>query len=426
MAKWVTAAEAVAAIEPGAKIVLPPGCGEATAFTTAMLEDSGRLAGCRLYSGLLLGEYPFLAEPHVSRLAYGTWHVMRPARPLIDAGRVDFYPIRASQVARLLAHAGIDVAVVQVSPPDANGYMSVGVSTSYPYPVARSAPVVIAEVNPRMPRTLGECRLHESEITYAFEADHPLVEYRASAPDDLSIRIAGFVAPLIPDNAALQIGIGGIPEAILLALRESARRGLTMFGMGIDGAVDLWDAGVLATDRPAMIGAELMGTTRLFDWAHENEQCDMRDFAGLFDPARAKALGPLVSINSTLEIDLWGNANSEVAGSSQVSGVGGSVDFMELAVRSGSGKSILALAATAKNGSVSKIVTRLSGVPYTIPRSAVQWVATEYGVVDLSVLSLDERAKAMVGLAAPQFRDQLWNDYLALRRQPARPFPATA
>jgi acyl-CoA hydrolase len=199
-----------------------------------------------------------------------------------------------------------------------------------------------------------------------------------------------------------------------------------MFGMGIDGAVDLWEAGVLATDRPAMIGAELMGTTRLFDWAHENERCEMRDFAGLFDPARAKGLGPIISINSTLEIDLWGNANSEVAGTSQVSGVGGSVDFMELAVRSGSGKSILALAATAKNGSVSKIVTRLSGVPYTIPRSAVQWVATEYGVVDLSVLSLDERAKAMVGLAAPQFRDQLWNDYLALRRQPARPFPATA
>ncbi len=417
MAKWVSAAAAAAAIKPGSSIVLPPGCGEASAFTDALLGDSERLAGSRLFSGLLLGEYPFLAEPHRRNLAFGTWHVMRPVRPLIDEGKVDFYPLRASQVVGFLSRKRVDVAVVQVSPPDERGYCSVGVSTSYPFPVATAAPTVIAEVNPRMPRTRGQPQLHESAITYAIETDHPLTEYKAGIPDDTSRQIARLIEPLIPDNAALQIGIGGIPEAILMSLQSSGRRGLTLFGMGIDGVVELWEAGMLATDRPAMVAAELMGTTRLFQWVHENDRCEMCSFPALFDPSRTAALGSIVSVNSTLEIDLWGNANSEVAGGSQVSGLGGSLDFMDAAARSPGGKCILALAATAKGGKISKIVPRLSNVPHTIPRSSTQWVATEYGVVDLSILSLDERAEAMIGLAAPQFRDGLANEYAALRRR---------
>ena len=415
MAKWVSAAEAVAAVAPGSSVILPPGCGEATTITAALLEDSERLGGTRLYSGLLLGDYPFLAEPHASRFSYGTWHVMRPVRSLIDAGRVEFYPLRASQVTRFLAKKGVDVAVVQVAPPGKDGFCSVGVSTSYPYPVARGAPTVIAEVNRSMPRTSGECRIHESGITYAVESDHPLAEYKAGAPDEVSIRIAQFIEPLIPDNATLQIGIGGVPEAILLALMASRRRGLRLFGMGVDGVVDLWDAGMLATDRPSMVAAELMGTRRLFDWVDGNDRCEMRDFPALFDPSRSVEFDNLISVNSTLEIDLWGNANSEVAGTSQVSGVGGSVDFMEMAMRCPNGKSILALSATAKSGTISKVVPRLGSVPHTIPRSAVQYVVTEYGLVDLSILGLDARAEAMVGLAAPQFRDGLWNGYRALR-----------
>jgi 4-hydroxybutyrate CoA-transferase len=413
MAKWVSAAEAVYAIKPGASVILPPGCGEATAVTAALLQDSERLKGTRLYSGLLLGEYPFLSDPHRARFSYGTWHVMGPVRKFIDDGAVDFYPLRASRVTSFMRRKGIDVAVVQVSPPDENGYCSLGVSTSYTFPLAQCAGLVVAEVNEQMPRTRGPCQIAESSITYAVRCDYPLIEYRSAVPDEISMKIAAHIEPLIPDNAVLQIGIGGVPEAILLALNASKRRGLRLYGMGIDSAVDLFEAGVLADDGPSMIAAELMGTRRLFDWVDGNERCQMCDFRALFDFASAPS--PLISVNSALEVDLWGNANSEVMDNHQISGIGGSLDFMDLATRIAGGKCILALSATAKKGTVSKVVPRLDKVPQTIQRSAVHYIATEYGAVDLSLLSLDQRAEAMIRIAAPPFRDQLWNDYRALR-----------
>jgi 4-hydroxybutyrate CoA-transferase len=416
MTQWTTAEGAVRAIEPGATILLPPGCGEATAFEEALVMDRERLRGARLFSGLLLSEYPFLAPSRPPAFDYGTWHVMRPVRQALAAGDVRYFPLRASQVPGFVSRRGIDVAVVHVSPPDAAGYCSLGVSPSYSYPAARATPVLIAQVNRAMPRTRGDCRLHVSSFTHAFEVDSPLVEYRASTPDAISTRIAALVEPLIPDGASLQIGIGAIPEAILLALRDSGRRNLRLYGMGVDGAVDLWESGTLARNGPALIGGELMGTRRLFDWAHDHARCEMRDFPALFDPSRVAGVDCLVSLNSALEVDLWGNANSEVASGVQVSGLGGSLDFMEQASRTLGGRRILALAATAKQGSVSTIVPTLAAIPQSIPRSAVQWIATEYGAVDLSMLDLDARAEAMVGLAAPAFRDTLWNDYRAARR----------
>jgi len=343
---------------------------------------------------------------------------MRPARRLIDAGSVDFYPLRASQVVKFLTRKKVDVAVIQVSPPDNDGYCSFGVSTSYPFPIAGIARTVIAEVNPEMPRTAGNCRIHVSHISQAVHTDHPLMEYQGGIPDAISARIALHIEPLVPDGATLQIGMGNIPEAIVQTLKSSGRCGLRFFGMGVDGVVDLWESGMLATDGPVLVAAELMGTRRLFDWVDRNARCEMLDFPQLFSGSRPEVSSNFISINSTLEIDLWGNANSEVAGTSQVSGVGGSLDFIELAMRCPTGKVILALTATAKDGAISKIVPRLSNVPHTISRSAVQYVVTEYGAVDLSMLGLDERADAMIGLAAPQFRDELWNKYRALRNVP--------
>lgn len=404
----LSAADAVATLDPEQHVVLPPGCSETVAIEAELAAQRERLAGMRISSGLLLGDYSFLDD---STYRYSTWHVMPPVRSRIEKGSAEFFPIRASQVVPLLSSGPmkVDVAVIHVSPPDARGYCSLGTSASYPLSVSRCADLVIAQVNPRMPRTLSTSYLNAADFDVIVEVDEPLLSYGSPAVDDVSRRIGEAVAELIPDGATLQIGIGAIPEAVLETLAAAGRRRLTLWGMGVDTAVDLTEAGVLGgEDRPAVVTAEMMATPKLFDFADSNPDVLLEPFEVVLDPARMNADGPFVSINSAVEIDLTGQVNAEYVAGRQISGVGGGFDFLTGGLTSASGRSVIAMSADAAGGKISRIVPRLQeGAPVTVPRHHLQTVVTEHGVAHLDGLSQAQRAQALIAIAAPRFRDEL-------------------
>jgi 4-hydroxybutyrate CoA-transferase len=410
--------DGVARIPAGSSILLPPTCGTPLGIEEALAADSERLAGSRLWSGLLLGTYPFAEEPHRDRLRYGTWHIGRPISGLAEAGLIDAYPLRASDVIDFIRCKGAgDVVIVQVAPPDADGYCSLGVSGSYAYAAACSARMLIAVVNPAVPRAPGPCRIRLDDAAVVLDVDQELRQHRAPAPDETSRRIAAWIEPLIEDGMTLQVGFGSVPEAVLEILRQSGRRDLGIWGMATDAVVDLAEAGMLREGpAPAVRTHDVMGTHRIFEWLHDNDRVELVDNRVCSEVGEIARVPRFVSINSAIEVDLEGNANSEVVGGVQMSGVGGGPDFADGARRSAGGASVLALPATARGGQVSRIVPRLTGVPHSLPRTSVQHVVTEYGQADLSLLSLEQRAEALIALAAPQFREGLWEAHRQARR----------
>lgn len=405
-------------IPPGSSILLPPTCATPVGIDEVLALESERLLGSRVWSGLLLGDYRFAEQPHRDRLRYGTWHLSRRLKGLAEEGLVDSYPLRASQVINFIRRKGADEAVVvQVAPPDADGYCSLGVSGSYVYEATRSARMLIAHVNPAMPRVPGPCRIKLDDAALVVTHEQEVQEHPAPPSDETASRIAARIEPLIPDGATLQIGFGSVPEAVVESLRQSGRRGLAIWGMATDGVVALDEAGMLCEGSgPAVRTHDVLGTRRLFDWLHDNERVELVDYNVCADVGAITQVPRFVSINSAVEVDLEGNANAEVVGGHQISGVGGGPDFADAARRSPGGVSILALPATARGGHTSRIVPRLSTVPHSLSRTTVQHVVTEYGAVDLSLLSLQARAEALIELAAPQFADELWEAHRQARR----------
>lgn len=402
------------AVTPGSSILLSAAAATSVGIDERIATDSERLRGSRVWSGLLLGAYAFTEAPHRDRLRYGTWHVDRSLRELAAQGRIDYYPVRASHVVDFIRRKSADeVVILQVAPPDRHGYCSLGVSGSYCSAAAVSARKLLLHVNPQMPTTPG-CRVKLSDAAAVVTHEQPLAEHRATVLDDTATRIAAWIEPLITDGATVQVGLGSVPEAVLETLRKTDRRDLAVWGMATDGVVALDAAGKLRRGpEPAVHAHDVMGTRRLMDWTDGNDRFVLVDYSVGVSVDVIRRIPRFVAINSAIEIDLFGNANAEVLGGYQISGVGGSLDFADGARQSPSGVSILALPATARRGTVSRIVPQLTGVPHSMPRTTMQYVVTEYGCVDLSLLSLVERAEALTGLAAPQFRDDLWNGYRA-------------
>ncbi len=409
MGRWVSVAEAVGALEPTSAVVLPPGAGGANAVEREIGRQADRLRGLDVYSGLLLSDYPFLRDG----IRYTTWHVMPPVRQAVADGTVRFLPIRGSQVSRLFrtGRLPLDVAVVHVSPPDGDGLCSLGTSTSYPLTLARLAPAVIAQVNPRMPRVAGDASLHTTEIDWLVEVDEPLGEHARTAITPTAAAIGDHLAELIPSGTTLQVGIGAIPEALLQNLCGSDVSDLRIYGMGVDAIASLDTAGRLRATGdgpPAALCAELMGTETLFEYANENPALEMHPFDTILDPAHIGSFEGFVSVNSAVQVDLMGQANVEHLGGNQLSGVGGGFDFAQGAWLSPGGKSIIAMPSTNRRGDISRIVAQLGATtPVGVPRHFTQYIVTEHGVADLAGLGLRERAEALVGVAAPQFRDGL-------------------
>jgi 4-hydroxybutyrate CoA-transferase len=330
-------------------------------------------------------------------------------------GRVEFVPIRYFDVVTAFARGGAfapDCVVVHTAPPDARGYLSLGVAVGVALPAARTAPLVIAQVNPRMPRTRGNCWLHTSQVDVWVEVDEPLVEYPPPSVGELERAIGRRVATLIGDGATVQVGVGAIPQAVLESLVD--HRDLALHSLLVDAAVTLVERGVVtAARKPFHRGrldiAEAMGTRRLFDFLRDNDGVNMESSAFVHDPDVIARLDGFVSINSALEIDLTGQVNAESLGSRQVAGIGGQFDFVLGASRARSGASIIALPSTGgHDGAVSRIVPRLAaGAAVTTPRYLADWVVTEHGAARLRGLGERQRAAALTAVAHPRYREEL-------------------
>jgi acyl-CoA hydrolase len=402
--------DALARIPTGAHLVCTPGMGEPGTLLAALAEcASGRR--WTLSSGLLLGDYPFLPAVLAGELAYRTWHVMPPVRDHVARGAVAYIPARASRIEHLLHSAGLGAALVRVSPPDAAGFCSLGGSTGYGAAAIAAAPLVIAEIDPAVPRTCGDSTVHVSVFDSLVESSTPIPTYVSARSSDIATAIAGHVRGLLPTSPTLQIGVGAIPETLVRSLADGlSDLGTVRFvGMATDNMVDLFAAGVLRADQvgpqPAVLSPDMMATERLLKFADENPAIEMHPSSLAHDAAQLGRIERFVSINTAIEVDLAGNVNSEVLNGRQLSGPGGSLDYIDAATRSAGGRRIIALPATNGDGSVSRIVPSLASV--SVPRSMVDVVVTEYGVAELEGRSLRERAEALTEIAHPDHRDQL-------------------
>lgn len=404
--KKVSAKDALLQVQSGMLVASGGLSAEPIVLLEALAERAGGIAPVTLLGGMLIDGYRALS-PHLGNaIRLETWFM--PQTLLGDVGmgpNVDFLPMTWTQVCRYVETLDIDVCLVMVSPADENGYHSLGISSSLNSFLVNRSRVVLAQVNDEMPYTLGDSLVHESQIDFAVEQSGPLPPYPHRPPGALDAIIGRHVASLIPDGAMLQCGVGTIPEAVARCLAEEGRSGLRITGMLTDAGRGLVEAGCCVPDEPAIVVGEVCGSPDLYRWVDRNPAMLAKD--GLHTHSLQALAGyPIfVSVNSTLEVDLFGQMNSEVLRSGQAGGIGGSVDFMMGAMFTGN-RSIVALPSMTSRG-VSRIVPCIAKGLVTAPRTLVQFVVTEFGVADLRFLSASRRAEALANISHPDHREQL-------------------
>jgi 4-hydroxybutyrate CoA-transferase len=414
LSKWVSAEEALGAVNSGERLILPLCCGLPQTLVEGLIARKDRLRRVEIVSGLQI-EYPFLQEGMEESFSFRTWQCAPRIRHLLKKGTVKYIPMRQGDAPFVFSREGIwpiDVALVQLSPPDKNGYLSFGVSIGHSFPTALDANLVIAEVNDQMPRVLGDAFIHLSQIDYLVETSRPLLEYPSTEKvGEVERKIGNYVADLIPDGATLQIGIGSIPDAVVQSLE--GKRDLRFFAMGIDAMVDcvekgLVDVSIAPGRQPRMIVTEILGSKKLFDFVHENPMVEGRPIMTTINSRVVGKIEKFVSLLGAIEVDLTGQVNAETVGGKQVSAIGGSFDFLQGALFSPQGKSIMAVTSATPDGKNSRIVPQLPpGSAVTHPRHSIQYVVTEYGVADLRGKTLRERADLLTAIAHPNFRESL-------------------
>ncbi len=405
--KIVEPAQAIRAIPDGITVVFPGGCADPTDLYEAFdaeVERFGRLTVC---SGFGFGTYRYLARGLGTHFRYVTWQVSTRLRALFkenDPRKVGFVPLRLGDVHRVVHRDGPirpDVVVVQTSLPQPDGTVSLGVSVG-PFPeLIASSQLVIAEMNANMPVTAGDSRIPLARIDYATESASPLCTYATPAARERDHRIVDNVLALVPDEAWVQLGIGAVPDRVLPRLAD--KRGVNLFSGLLTGG--LQDFIGCAAHTPRVVVGELAGDQSFYDYCGRTPLIEMASTRVTHDVMRLAGLPRFVSINSAVEIDLQGQSNGEALGTLQISGVGGSMDYVEAAAWSAGGVSIIALPATTDDGRHSKIVGRLAaGAPVTTPRFAVDYVVTEFGAARLRGKDLFARAEALIDIAHPDFR----------------------
>lgn len=406
----MSAAEAVGRIDPARRAALPLCCGLPQTLVEALVADHQRLRGLEIVSGLQIA-YPFLDDSLEGAFTFRTWQCAPAIRNHLQTGLVKYIPMRQGDAVRVFGPEGpwpVDTVLIQVSPPDRAGYCSLGVSIGHALPLARRAALVIAEVNPRMPRVPGRSFIHLSEIDCLVESERDLLEFpSAGPPGDKEKAIGGRVADLIPDGATLQIGLGGIPDSVMESLKD--KKDLRFWAMGIDRIVDLVEAGAVEPGgEPRITVTEVLGSRRIFDFVHDNPLVRGLPLPEVINAREAGRIPNFCSVLSAIEIDLTGQVNAETINGRQFSAIGGSFDFLQGALFSPGGRSIIALNSTTPNAKVSRIVPQLPpGSAVTTPRHSVQFVVTEYGTAELWGRSLGERARALAAIAHPDFREAL-------------------
>ncbi|QFG26156.1 acetyl-CoA hydrolase/transferase family protein [Actinomadura sp. WMMB 499] len=396
-------------LRPGDRIVIGQACGEPTTLIEALIQQGRGIGGL---SAFIATSFSGLFTPEATEsFELSSMGAIGALRSLTKAHRLTVIPCHVSQVGPLVEAdvIGCDVAFVQVSPPDEDGNHSFGLISDYVRAAVAKAHVVVAEVNERVPHTHGEL-LHASEIDLAVHVSRPPVEVppaRITATDEA---IAEHAAAYIEDGSVVQTGVGAVPDAMLRLLHDRRDLGVHS-GMLGDGLVELIEAGAVTNarkpiDQGVSITGALIGTARLYGFAHRNPLIRMTPTSYTHDAGVLARLDRLVTINSAMEVDLTGQVNAEQSGASYVGGTGGQVDFVRAGARSPGGRAITALPATARGGTVSRITAALSG-PVTTARSDVDVVVTEFGAAELKGRSLAERTRRLIAVAHPDFQEDL-------------------
>lgn len=432
MTVWCDREEAVRVVESGHRVFVHGACATPTPLIEALVARGDELRNVEIVHLHTYGPTPYTDERWTGHFRLRALFVGENVREAANAGRAAYTPIFLSDIPPLFepdAQLAIDVALVQVTPPDPHGYCSLGPSVDVTRAAVDHARYVVALVNPRMPRTHGDSFVHISEIDYAVEWDAPIYEVERKAPNPTQLRIGRHVAELVENGATLQLGIGAIPDAVLMALDGHQNLGVhtEMFS---DGVLDLVDKGVItgaakARDEGKIVSSFVVGTRRLLDFIDDNPMVKLCPSDYTNNTHVIRQFDHMVAINSAVQIDLTGQVCAESIGTTLYSGVGGQMDFMRGAALARRGRPIIALPATARaphngvhdllpgelapvDGQVSRIVPVLAqGAAVTTSRAHVHYVVTEYGIAALHGRDLVERARALIAIAAPAFREEL-------------------
>lgn len=409
-----SASDALRIVESGSRVYVHPGCGTPEVLVEALAARAPELDGVEVTHMLTLGSAAY-ARPGMERaFRHNGMFLGGNVRRAVHEGRADYIPIFLSEIEALFTSGAmpIDTALVTTSPPDAQGYLSLGVSIDATLTAAECSRQVIAEVNHQMPRTLGDTFLHVSQVSALVETNRPLLEIPPEAPGEVQSRIGCHIAQLVPDGACLQLGIGAIPDAVLACLKDHKDLGIHS-EMVSDGVIPLIEKGAINNRRKTLhphkcLVGFVLGTRKLFDFMHESALFECQRTRYVNDPFRIAQNERMVAINSAIEVDITGQVVSDSIGTKPYSGFGGQVDFIRGAARAKGGLPIIALPSTTADGRVSRIVSMLKpGAGVVTSRADVHYVVTEYGVAYLHGKNLRQRAEALIAIAAPQFRDQL-------------------
>jgi acyl-CoA hydrolase len=412
--KCMDTAQALEAVRSGDHVWIQSGCGTPSPLVDALIARAPVLRNVEIVHMKTLGDADYTKPEYEGIFRHRGLFLGDNVREAVVAGRADYTPIFLSEIEGLFASGALplEVVLMQVSPPDDHGYVTLGTTVDCTLNATRCARTVIAEVNERMPRTHGETAIHVSRISAIVETSRPLLELHPEPFTAMHRRIAENVASLIPDGATLQTGIGGIPDAVMACLEDKRDLGIHSELVG-DGVIDLMESGVLNGERKSIhrgkaVISFVLGSQRLIDYIRDNPAFEFRPICYTNDPFVVARNDKMVAINAALQIDLTGQVCSDSLGVKPYSGFGGQVDFIRGAARSKGGVPIIALPSTAKKGTISRIAPMLDpGAGVVTSRADVHYVVTEHGIAFLHGKTLRERAEALIAIADPRFRDEL-------------------
>jgi 4-hydroxybutyrate CoA-transferase len=412
--KLTTVDDAVSVIKNEDNIFISANAATPVALINAIARRKNDLLGVTVHHVLLLGDDPLSELGMEDHFRHNSLFVGPADREAIREGRSDYVPVFLSDIPSLFQERIIplDVAFIHLSPPDEHGFMSFGVECAASKSAAESAKIVVAQVNDQMPRTLGDNFIHVSGVHKIVECSSPLLEVHKNGSNEIEKKIARHVATLIEDDATLQLGIGGIPDAVLTELDGRRHLGIHT-EMVSDGVAEAIERGIVTNLRKTLhpgkvIATFVLGTKRLYDYVDNNPYFEIHPCDYTNDPFVISRNDNMVAINSAIQVDMTGQVCADSIGSSIYSGVGGQTDFIRGAASSKGGKPIIAISSTAKGGTVSRIVPQLTpGSGVVTSRADVHYVVTEFGVAFLHGKNLRQRADALLAITHPDFQDEL-------------------
>ena len=413
-ARLTTAEEAVKVVQSGQSVFLHQGCSQPEDLVRALLGRASELRNVAMVHMMTMGKAEYTKPEYDGVFRHKGFFLGPNVRQAVQESRADYVPIFLGEIEALFTSGAIpvDVAFLQCSPPDEHGYMSLGAGIDINFAALQVARHVVIEVNNQAPRTLGDSFVHVRQAHQIVEASHPLPEYCPHEITDTHREIARYITNMIPDGATLQMGIGAVPDAVIQNLSNHRDLGMhtEMFS---DSVIDLIDSGVINNARKTLhphkvVSGFVLGTKRLFDYIDNNPIFEFHPTSYVNDPFRIAQNDRMVAINAAIEVDLTGQVCADSIGPRPYSGCGGQVDFIRGAARSKGGLPIISLPSTAKDGTLSRIVPSLKpGAGVVTSRADVHYIVTEFGVAYLHGKNIQQRVEAMIGIAHPQFREEL-------------------